>query len=226
MPRPELDFGIELARPEVTGGIAVILQHPDPSQEYGDGFAVEEVRCRTLAAVKELVQLGSGYTMDTESVTVLDCMPFMTDDFDESDIHKESQETALKALEAKKPDVVISCFRTKTANSFMRRLQANGVGVEPRESTLFPPESIYSFTKISAFHPGFAMNYMKTESCFRRLLALQFVKAFGVWRGAWNEEQWMDDLRKQCAEISKQYRGIVQCENSFHSRSKLTEIRN
>jgi hypothetical protein len=28
------DFGLELARPETTGGVVIILQHPAPSQTY------------------------------------------------------------------------------------------------------------------------------------------------------------------------------------------------
>ena len=124
VPSPEVDFCIELARPETIGGIVLVLQHPDPSQIFGDGYAVEEMRCTTLAAVKELVQFGSGGTRGTGCVTTLDCMPFVIDDYNESGVHRESQETFLRALEAKRLDVVISCFRTKTPNTFLRLLVA------------------------------------------------------------------------------------------------------
>ena len=203
VPFPEVDFCIELARPEKIGGIVLVLQHPDPSQVYGDGYAVEDVRCRMLAAVKELVQFGSGGTRHTDCVTILDCMPFIIDDYDESDVHPESHETFLRALEAKRPDVVISCFRTNTPNKFLRLLQGSGVGIAPRRCMLYFPNGRYRFTRISAFHPGFAMNHARTESCFRRLLALEFAKAFGIWRKAWKEEEWMDNLRHHGSEVSK-----------------------
>lgn len=34
----ELDFTLEMARPESTGGLAIILAQPHPSQEYRYGF--------------------------------------------------------------------------------------------------------------------------------------------------------------------------------------------
>jgi len=117
LPIPEIDFCLELARPERVGRVVVVLQQPDPSQIYNDGYATEEARCKTLAAVKELVHFGSGGTMDTDCVTILDCMPFVIDDYDGSDFHQKSQDTFLRALEAKKPDLVISCFRTETPRS-------------------------------------------------------------------------------------------------------------
>lgn len=44
LPITEIDFCLELARPERVGGIVVVLQHPDPSQIYNDGYAAEEAR--------------------------------------------------------------------------------------------------------------------------------------------------------------------------------------
>ncbi|EMC97235.1 hypothetical protein BAUCODRAFT_444728 [Baudoinia panamericana UAMH 10762] len=202
---PELDFCLELARPETTGGIVVVLQHPDFSQIYSDGFAAEEARCRTLRAVKELVQFGSGGTRDTDCVSILDCMPFATDDYNGSEFHKEGQRIFLRALEAKRPDVVISCFRTETPERFLRLLQGSGIGRPPREPILSFPGKRYSFTRISVFHPGYVVNHVRTESCFRRLLALEFAKGFGIWHETWKEEAWMEKLRRQCREVAEQY---------------------
>ena len=56
--------------------------------------------------------------MDTESIPIVDCIPFMTKDYDGSETHKESHNALLEALEIKRPDIGISCFRTKTQNKF------------------------------------------------------------------------------------------------------------
>ena len=173
LPIPEIDFCLELARPETSGGVVVVLQHPDSSQIYNKGYAAEEARCKTLAAVKELVHFGSGGTMDTDCVTILDCMPFADSDYDGSDFHQKSQGIFLRALKAKKPDVVISCCRTETPDLIMQRLQGCGIGRVPSDSVLVS-NGRYCFTRVSAFHPGYTINHIRNESCFRRLLALEF----------------------------------------------------
>lgn len=114
----------------------VVLQHPGPSQVYEDGFVEEQERCRTLAAEKELVEFGSSDRLGTESITLFDSMPYMTRDYEDYNVHDRSQKTFLRALEAKRPDVVISCFRTHTKDKFLHRLQASGVGVSPLQQTL------------------------------------------------------------------------------------------
>ena len=90
LPIPEIDFCLELARPETSDAGVVLLQHPDSSQIYNEGYAAEEARCKALAAVEELVHFRSGGTMDTVCVTILDCMPFADNDYDGSDLHQRS----------------------------------------------------------------------------------------------------------------------------------------
>ena len=84
--------------------------------------------------MKELVRFDSDGTRDTDCVTILDCMPFIIDNYNASDIHRESQEKLLGALGAKKPDLVMSCFRTNTPNEFLRLLQRSCIGIVPHES--------------------------------------------------------------------------------------------
>lgn len=119
-----------------------------------------EARCRTLATVKELVRFGSGGTMDTDAVTILDCMPFATDAFDGSDFHQQSQKMFLRALKAERPDLVISYFRTGTQIRFLQRLRGCGIGVVPQDSCLPLSNGYHSFTRVSAFYP------VRNESCF------------------------------------------------------------
>jgi hypothetical protein len=126
----ELDFGLELARPETTGGVVVILQHPALSQTYQGGYSAEGKNCATLTAVKDLIIFASAGSMDMDSVTVLDSMPYMDEDFDPSnELHRESHEIFIQAMKAKLPDVVVSCFSSGTDIKFMKLLRHWGIGV-------------------------------------------------------------------------------------------------
>lgn len=205
----ELDFGLELARPETTGGIVVILQHPAPSQTYQGGYSAEEKRCATLTAVKDLIIFASAGSMDMDSVTVLDSMPYMIEDFDPSnELHRESQEAFIQAIKAKLPDVVVSCFSSETDNKFMKLLRHWGIGVRDDAKMIQIPGTDHKFLKINAIHPSYAINYVPHESCFRRLLMLQFAKAFVCHGSSWTEEPFMEELRKTARELSKRYREV------------------
>lgn len=81
----EIDFGLELARPETKGGIVILLYHPDPSQSYTSGYSAEEARCATLASVRELILCVTAGTLDSDAITILDSLPFLPEDFDERD---------------------------------------------------------------------------------------------------------------------------------------------
>lgn len=205
LPADELDFGLELARPECTGGLVVALHHPDPSQIYADGYAQEEARCRTLAAIKDLVRHITSGILDISSISVLDSMPFISADYDGSPVHFQSQKTFLHALEAKRPEVVISCFRTKTNIDFLEKLQSQGIGRGPPFQRMRFPKSGHEFTKVNAFHPSYAVNRMRFDGCFRRLLVLEFSQAFARAHGTWTEEPWMDKLRKECTRNAALY---------------------
>ncbi|KAJ5981546.1 hypothetical protein N7522_013582 [Penicillium canescens] len=52
------------------------------------------------------------------------------------------------------------------------------------------------FDDISVFD---AIPFLDEEfSCFKRLLVLEFVKAFTLWQGNWTDESWMAQLRHEC----------------------------
>lgn len=201
-----LDFCLELARPEEKGGVTVVLYHPDPSQTYEHGFTSEEARCETLAAVKDLITSSTLGAMDTDEVTILDSMPFMEDDFDEDEpLHTQSHEVLTKALVAKQPNVVISCFQSESNTGFLNLIRHGGVGKKKDEHRFMLPGTKLGFTKIGAFHPSFAVNYHPYESCFRRLLFLQFAKAFAIWQSRWREEPFMEELRQTSRNMVRRY---------------------
>ncbi|WPA99298.1 uncharacterized protein RHO25_003915 [Cercospora beticola] len=199
LPAHELDFGLELARPECTGGLVIVLDHPSPSQTYTPGYVAEEARCKTLAAIKDLVSNATSGLMDTDAITILDSMPFITEYYNGSPLHVEAQHTFLRALEAKRPDVVLSCFRTKTNINLLKRLQGQGIGKDNDPVRLTFPGSGHEFQRISAFHPSYAVNRKSFDAKFRRLLMLHFYQAVAVCWGTWEHRPWMAQLRVDCA---------------------------
>ncbi|KAJ6019701.1 hypothetical protein N7522_001768 [Penicillium canescens] len=42
--------------------------------------------------------------------------------------------------------------------------------------------------------------------CFKRLLVLEFVKAFSLWQGHWTDESWMAQLRRECQKQAEKLR--------------------
>lgn len=78
----------------------------------------------------------------------------------------------------------------------------------------FAPQSLqtsrdkHRMLRISAFHPGFAVNRVPFEGCFRRLLHLEFSQGLGSLVGDWKEEEWMATLRWLCREKAEMYNGM------------------
>jgi hypothetical protein len=206
VPPLELDFALQLARPEITGGILIVLLHPDSSQKFNSGYLTESEKCPTLKAVFEIIEVVSNGYLSEESVSIFDSLPFMVENYDASAVHRKSQETFLEMLKAKKPEVVISCFGGESHLKEVISIRKRGIGqtFTPQSLCLVPE---YRTMRVSAIHPSYVVNRVATESCFKRLLVLEFAHGFGVWRNSWNEEEWMRDLRELCREKSRQYSG-------------------
>jgi hypothetical protein len=202
----ELDFALELARPETTGGVVIILYHPDPSQTYESGYTSEESRCATLASIRDLVLCTTLGSLDSDAVTILDSMPFLVEDFNEKDeSHVMAQEKFLEILVAKQPSVVLSCFSSGTKSKPLELIRHWGVGTEA-DRPIYVPGKNLEFDKINGIHPGYAINHHPHESRFRQLLTLQFAKAFGTWRSDWIEQPFMREIRQDSASLASRYR--------------------
>ena len=208
VPFLNMEFSLQLARPEVTGGVLVLLLHPDKSQNLDCGYLTEAQSCTTIRTILELIEVVNNGCLSKESVSIFDSMPFMIKDYDSSPTHRQAQSTFLNMVIAKKPEVVISCFSTDTHLDQVRSLRKRRIG-----QTFDPPDyritTDHQTTRVSAFHPSFAMNRVTTESCFRRLLMLEFAHSFGIWRTSWEEEEWMEDLRRLCQAKALEYTGML-----------------
>ena len=156
-------------------------------------------RTKTLNEVTRLIPLVTNRALTIHDVTILDAFSLQPyDDFDEGE-PKKSSKLLDKLLSAKRPDVVISCFKAGDHQGFIRILQHPGVGSESNDRyyRLKVGEMRHEFKKIDAFHPSFAICYHADEVCSIQLLELQFAKGFGEWCGTWQEASWMDELREK-----------------------------
>lgn len=205
-----MDFTLQLARPESTGGVLALLLHPDKSQLFERGYLAEAEKCATIKAVLELISVVNDGRLTKDAVSVFDSLPFLIEDYNGSETHQKAQETFVAMVKAKKPDVIISCFRTKTDLEEIEQLSRMSVGVTFDPSCV-PITAGHITTRVNAIHPSYAMNRVPTESCLRRLLTLEFVHGFGMWRGIWKEERWMQDLREHCQRTSLQYHSMYCC---------------
>jgi hypothetical protein len=61
--------------------------------------------------------------------------------------------------------------------------------------------------RVNGFHPSFAMNYHSHASLLRQLQILIGAETCGVLRDDWEDEEWMDELRSRCQNISRTISG-------------------
>ncbi|KAH6668543.1 hypothetical protein B0J14DRAFT_169192 [Halenospora varia] len=196
----ELNFALDLAGPDTTGGILVLLLQPLETQMYKNGFIADVDDCKTLKAIRQLVSLASNQLSGLDNVSVFDMLPFLTEEYEDKDIFRTAHEALVRMIRAKAPSVVICCARGTSHNRFVRDIHGLGIGKTFSSKELQNGAS--TFLRVNAFHPSYSVNYNRSYSCFRRLLILEFVKAFGLQQSQWSEEDWMSSLRSDCQKKS------------------------
>lgn len=199
----DLSFGIEMARPESKGGIIVVLLQPHSSQDNSDGFLAGQRNCSTVKAVSELIHVTSNARFSFDDISVFDAIPFLNEKVTEPNIIGKAKDVFADMIRAKQPQIVISCFWTKTGNNTVKNLRRRKIGYcfesDPRGSKQLA-ESGLLLNRVNALHPSYAINFNPEFSCFKRLLVLEFVKAFALRQGNWTDEIWMARLRHECHE--------------------------
>ncbi|CAG8129573.1 unnamed protein product, partial [Penicillium nalgiovense] len=202
----DLSFGIEMARPESKGGVVVVLLQPHSSQDNSNGLLAGKRNCPTLNAVSELISAASNAKLGFDDVSVFDAIPFLNEKVTGEKIIENAQGVFADMIKAKQPEVVISCFKTEASNAIVQNLRSRRIGYcfefDPRGSRQLAELGL-SLTRVNALHPSYAINYFPEFSCFKRLLVLEFVKAFALWQGNWIDETWMVHLRHECHEQAK-----------------------
>ncbi|KAK1808290.1 hypothetical protein LTR12_017357 [Friedmanniomyces endolithicus] len=186
----------ELAKPTTMGGVVVLLERPSSAEQtrYGGGCHTVLSKTRTLKEVGRLISLATDKALTIKDVTIVDAFPMQPRD--DPDLHgtKKSSTLLSEILAAKRPDIVISCFKAGAHAGLIKVLQHPGVGHESNKQSFQLNIGLsHKARKIDAFHPSFAFTYNAGDDRFIQLLELQFAKAFGEWCSTWQEASWMDD---------------------------------
>ena len=215
-----------MARPESKGGVVVVLLRPHSTQDNSDGFLAGKYRCPTVDAVSELISVVSNTTLGFDDISVFDAIPFLDEKVKGEEIIEQAQDVFANMIKAKQPEVVISCFQTETNNPIVKNLRCRRIGYSfefDLQGSKQLAELGLPSTRVNALHPSYAINYNPEFSCFKRLLILEFVKAFALWRRQrWADERWMSDLRHECHEQAKKLAEGISA--SVHFNAILTKF--
>ena len=187
-----------------------VLLQPHSTQNNSDGFLAGRRRCPTINAVSELISVVSNGRLGFDDISVFDAVPFLDENVtekDSQDIIDEAQDVFANMIKAKQPKVVISCFKTNTSNAILKCLRCRRIGYcfefDPPGSKQLAHSGL-SLIRVNAFHPSYAINRNPQFSCFKRLLVLEFTKAFALWQQNWVDEKWMSLLRHECSKQAKE----------------------
>ncbi|KAI8632372.1 hypothetical protein F5Y19DRAFT_362181 [Xylariaceae sp. FL1651] len=195
----QVDFATWLAKPDMTGGLVIALQQPAKSQVFTAD--VERVRdeCATLAYLDESLAFVNG-PGGLKTTSVFDAFPFITEQISSKELSNEAKlayDTFLSMVEAKRPEVLFACWRIHGQDDLP--FSGTGLGTtKPVKSFTFP--NGHAVRVVNGFHPSYVANYCPNESRFRRLFAMELCKALCELNEAWQEDDWMDSLRRTCRE--------------------------
>ena len=199
----EASFASWLAKPDMQGGLVIALLQPAKSQVYTVDFQRVKNECPTLAYLEEALAFVNG-SGSLSTTSVFDAFPFITKPISSVKLSNEATKansTFLAMLEEKKPKVVFACWRVNGND-----LPFSGKGVGSPNSVHIDISDGHFVHVVNGFHPSYAANFCPNESCFRRLFAMELCKAFCELNSAWQEANWMDDLRERCRHRTRQLR--------------------
>jgi hypothetical protein len=207
-PLYDLNFALEMARPESKGGVLIALLQPHSKQDNSDGFLAGRRDCETLEAVSDLVTAVNNAKVRFDDTSVFDAIPLLNEATTGADISTtiaDAHNVFANMVRAKNPEIVICCFRTESRNTLVQQLRGRGVGMSfnDEKSAPNPIEAELSSIRVNAFHPSYAINHYPIFCSLRRLLTLEFTKAFALLRHKWTEEPWMTSLRTECRQAAR-----------------------
>lgn len=137
-------------------------------------------------------------------MSVFDAFPFITEQISSKELSNEAKrayDTFISMVEAKKPEVLFACWRIHGQDDLS--FSGKGPGKTNQVHSLRFPNG-HVVRVVNGFHPSYVANYCPNESCFRRLFAMELCKALCEVNTAWQEDGWMNDLRKTCRERTLQ----------------------
>jgi len=200
----EAGFAAWLAKPDMTGGLVIALQQPAKSQVFTADFERVRDECNTLAYLDKSLAFVNG-PGGLKTTSVFDAFPFIT-----AQIAKEPSDEAMRAydtftsmVESKKPEVIFACWKIHGQDNL--RFSGKGLGMTNQVNSVKLANG-HVVRVVNGFHPSYVANYCPNESCFRRLFAVELCKALCELNTAWQEDDWMNDLRGICRERTCQLR--------------------
>lgn len=218
-PRDEIDVTTQLAEPAVTGGIAITLQQPRHKHPFEKGIDGVIEDCQTLRAVADVFSVASCGSLNIKDhIAVVDLLPFTLDKIDDMSHAslRSSAQPSVQAIYDKQPSVLVCAGRIWTDQTSYQKgdekeLECIGVGKtfgNPELSGFahigHGNEGLIAIPRVNGFHPSHAMCYNAHVSVLRQLLILVGAEACGTVRGDWENEGWMDQLRKNAMDTSNE----------------------
>ncbi|PYH71035.1 uncharacterized protein BO88DRAFT_242398 [Aspergillus vadensis CBS 113365] len=206
--KDEIDITLELSGPQTVGGVTVVLQQPARFHPYSEGLEAVLDYSATFSTIDEAfsaVSCGS-ISIRSSTLSLIDSLPYVGPDDDLSSEEKlRVRRVTSHIIIRKDPDVLLCMWRQAEDHEITREMskfRSLGVGRDfDRPTVTLRPGSVAE--RVNSFHPSFAINYNPYDSCFRQLLLLNVAKACRVYEGTWNEEEWMNDLKKRCRDEAK-----------------------
>ena len=209
----EAGFAAWLAKPDITGGLVIALQQPAKSQVFTADVEWVRDECDTLAYLDKSLTFVNG-PGGLKTTSVFDAFPFITEQISSKELSNEATRaynTFISMVEAKKPEVLFACWRIHGQDDLS--FSGKGPGKTNKVHSLEFPNG-HVVRVVNGFHPSYVANYCPNESCFRRLFAMELCKALCELNTAWQEDGWMNDLRRSCRE-----RTLQLMKGSFHDQS-------
>jgi hypothetical protein len=210
----EAGFAAWLAKPDKTGGLVIALQQPAKSQVYTKDVEWVRDQCNTLDYLEKSLTFING-PGGLETTSVFDAFSFITEQISSKELSNEAKlayNTFLSMVEAKKPEVLVACWRIHGQD----RLSFSGKGPGKTDKVhILELPSGHVVRVVNGFHPSYIANYCSNESCFRRLFAMELCKALCELNAAWQEDDWMNDLRRACQERTLQLMKGSFCHHSW-----------
>jgi hypothetical protein len=199
----EVEFAAWLAKPDTTGGLVIALQQPAKSQVFTADVEWVQDECDTLAYLNKSLAFVNG-PGGLNTTSVFDAFPFITEQISPKALSSEAvhaYNTFISMVDAKKPEVLFACWRIHGQDDLS--FAGKGPGRTNQVHSLKFPNG-HVVRVVNGFHPSYVANYCPNESCFRRLFAMELCKALCELNTAWQEDDWMNELRRKCRERTLQ----------------------
>ncbi|KAF7549120.1 hypothetical protein G7Z17_g6607 [Cylindrodendrum hubeiense] len=221
-PAEEIQITARLAGPALKGGIAIALQQPRSNHPFKKGLGAVIEDCETLHALEDIFTTVSCGTLNfRKDITVVDLLPYVPGEATKIDSARlrDSFRASTEIICEKEPDILLCAgqiWLPRAGSSDDRkgdawRFESIGLGEKFGSAAKWGVKTrirhgkhgFVTISRVNGFHPSHAMNYHSHASLLRQLQILIGAETCGMLRGDWENEEWMDELRRRCQDISR-----------------------